>query len=131
MSADGGIAYDTRSPDPVWFLAHPVAGDERFSYADNMAHILTLTRLAALAGVLVIAPYHTLCLALDDFSAVERAIGVRISDATVRHLGRLILSGHKRSAGMQRELEIVTSLYTHSVNDVIGVPDREFAKAIR
>jgi hypothetical protein len=109
----------------VWFLAHPVAGDERFTYAQNMAHIEWVARECFRAGLLVIAPYVLTCRILDDALPADRALGMSVNDGVIRGLGRLLMCGHKRSSGMQHELELVTTLLTHHVWDFVGIADAE------
>lgn len=123
---------------PVWFLAHPVAGDERFTYEDNMGgdvhrsngHVVDLLTLCFRAGFPAIAPYHTLCLALDDNSENDRTAGMLVGTTLIKGLGRLILSGHKLSRGMEQEVAACLSVGGHYLN-LIGVPDRDFVEALK
>lgn len=111
---------------PVWFLAHPVADDVHYTFPQNMAHVLTLAHMCFAARVPVIAPYLLTCQVLDDLDPLQRKLGMDVNDELIFALGRVILCGHRRSKGMQHELELATSMRNYRVIDLVGVPDAEF-----
>lgn len=95
--------YEQPADSPVWYLAHPIAPDARFTYEQNIAHVVHMIKLCYKAGVRVIAPYHTLCMAFEDSNPEERRVGLEVDCEIVRRLRRLILVGHKVSSGMLQE----------------------------
>jgi hypothetical protein len=132
---------------PVWFLAHPVAGDEKYSYTDNMGikvtgitedevasiesgHVIKVLKLCYAAGFAAVAPYYELCLALDDNNPNDRTAGMLTGTTLIKGLGRLILSGHKLSRGMEQEVAACLDVGGSYLN-LIGVPDRDFVAALK
>lgn len=105
MSINKNPKFDRNSVEPVWYLAHPLATDELYTYEQNMEHIVTTLRfLIRDCKLRVMAPYHTMCLALDDADDEERRIGLETDLSIVRQTNRVILAGHKISSGMTDEL---------------------------
>lgn len=99
--------FDSQSHEKVWYLSHPLAADEKFSFEENMADVLRVMRLCFDEGFRVIAPYHTICLCLDDDNAEHRRIGLETDCTVAYQLGRIIMSGHKTSRGMSCEFDAV------------------------
>lgn len=105
MSINKNPKFDRNSVEPVWYLAHPLATDELYTYDQNMEHVVTTLRfLIRDCKLRVMAPYHTMCLALDDADDEERRIGLETDLTIVRQTNRVILAGHKISSGMTDEL---------------------------
>lgn len=123
---------------PVWFLAHPVAGDEKYSYDDNIGsneeetvgHIIQCLTMCFRAGLYAIAPYHTLCLALDDADENDRTMGTITGLSLIRSLKRVILSGHKISRGMEAEVAACLDCGGQILN-MVGVADKDFVYELR
>jgi hypothetical protein len=126
---------------PVWFLAHPVAGDERYTYENNMGmhcetvfpdtgHVIKCLRMCYSAGFHAIAPYYELCLALDDSNSDDRAAGMLTGLTLIKGLGRLILAGHKIASGMEQEVAACCEVGGQIIN-LVGVPDKDFVSALR
>lgn len=105
----------------VWYLAHPVAPDERFSLQENLDHTVEVLRILFETGVYAVAPWHTMLLGIPD-SPENRELGLAIDVAVVRKLGRIILTGHKVSSGMKVEIESLPSGAT-TIN-LVGVADK-------
>lgn len=97
---------------PVWYLAHPVAPDEHFTFQQNMDDIVACLRLCTEAGIQAIAPYHTLLLFQQDDNDAERKFGLECDCAVVKKLGRIILAGHKISNGMACELQYANYIWS-------------------
>lgn len=97
-------------PQAVWYLAHPIKGDEKYTVQQNMDHIVHLTKLFYECGIYVVAPYHTVMLALDDNKQEHRRMGMEANHAALAKLGKLLLVGHKLSEGMKGELQLVVDL---------------------
>lgn len=97
--------FNWNSHEPVWYLSHPLAPDDVHTFQENMDDVLRILRLCFDCGVRVVAPYHTICLALDDANEEHRRIGLEVDCTIARLLGRIILSGHKLSKGMNCEVE--------------------------
>lgn len=99
--------YDGKTREPVWYLSHPLAADEKYTFAENVAHAKKMMRLCFDAGFRVVAPYLTIIEILDDDNIEHRRIGLE-TDCVVAHaLGRIIMTGHKRSRGMLEEHDAV------------------------
>lgn len=128
--------FNAASKEPVWYLAHPLAPDEHKTFQENMAHVVDMIRLCYDEGFRVIAPYHTICLALDDENSEHRRIGLEVDCLVARKLGRLILSGHKVSKGMLCEIEAVRSSITIGMREqriinLIELSDNEARASLR
>lgn len=95
---------------PVWYLAHPLAPDDKYTVAQNMAHIVHLTRFFFDQGIYVTTPYHTCMLALDDTNREHRRMGIEMDLSVLHRLGRIICVGHKLSKGMIEELKMIQDL---------------------
>jgi hypothetical protein len=130
---DPGFRY-CNGPD-VWYLSHPLAPDGRFSFQQNMDHVVILMRIFFDHDVHVIAPYHTACLALDDERPEHRRMGLECDCKTVKLLGRIILSGHRLSTGMECEKDVILDMQGRGeeghIWNLIGVPDKEVAKWLK
>jgi hypothetical protein len=115
----------------VWFLAHPIAPDEKYKLMDNLFHIEKLVRMCFRAGLLVVAPYYLTCLALDDRIVSDRELGMRANDGVILRLGRLLLTGHRLSSGMNHEAQLmVRAGHDTAIMDLIGVRDDDFVQAL-
>lgn len=110
----------------VWYLSHPLAPDDRYTFQQNLDHTLHMLRLVLDEGYHAIAPYHTHCLVLDDQNHQHRCIGLETDVGVARALGRIILCGHKFSSGMQIEAESCIA----KIN-LIGLKDWEAQAELR
>jgi hypothetical protein len=123
--------FNKASTDAVWYMAHPVAPDEKYDFAQNMAHVLHMMRLCFDEEFRVITPYHTHCLVLDDTNAAHRAMGLEIDCQIVRMLGVMILAGHKISRGMQIELDVLREGPSNYWIDLTGMSDDDARQTLR
>ena len=120
---------NTNSDFPVWFMGHPIAPDEKHGFVnENLTHVNKLVRIFYNAGFRVVTPYHNLVATLDDANPEMRRVGLEVDCVMVQMLGRLILTGHKISNGMQIELDALVELYPEAhtegrVLNFIGIPD--------
>lgn len=114
--------FDRTRVHAIWYLAHPLAPDEHYTFQQNMDHVVHMMRLCYDLGYYVVAPYHTICLALDDTNLEHRRIGLEVDCNLVRKLDGIILVGHKISSGMQQEL-LVAREYGKRVLDFTGRGD--------
>jgi hypothetical protein len=89
------------NPD-VWYLAHPVAADAQFTTEQNLDHTVKIAEILFSAGFKVVAPWHLHCLFLRE-TPENREICLEVDCFLVEKIGRMILTGHKLSAGMLRE----------------------------
>lgn len=116
---------------PVWYMAHPVAPDDKYTLAQNMDHVVHLTRLFFDEGVYVCTPYHSCIMALDDNNIQHRRMGIEMDFTVLRKLERVICVGHKLSSGMEAELNLIKAMNGSWLN-LVGFDDytlREFCKA--
>lgn len=109
--------FNPASQAPVWYLSHPLATDDRFTFQQNVAHAKKMMRLCFDAGVRVVAPYLNIIEVLDDDNLDHRRIGLEVDCAVAYALGRIIMVGHKISKGMQVEKEAVVR-YINDSHDV-------------
>lgn len=108
--------------EPVWYLAHPLTTDDKYTFDQNMAHVLKVARIIIDNGIRVIAPWHTLVLCLDDENPQHRKLGLEIDCHVVEKLGRIICTGHKISTGMAAEMRACANVHGDMANWV-GVHD--------
>lgn len=87
----------------LWYLAHPVAGDDQYTYEQNMEHAKKVYVALLRAGLKVCAPWILDCMVLDDSIPEERALGMENDAAIYHRCDGIILTGHKLSRGMERE----------------------------
>lgn len=102
--------FGTTIDEPVWFLSHPLAPDDKFTFQQNMDHVLELMNMFYSVGLRVICPWHTMCLCLDDNDPEMRRIGLEVDCFVANAIGRIVLTGHKLSSGMECELASVMKL---------------------
>lgn len=95
---------------PVWYLAHPLKPDDKYTVQQNLDHVVHLTRLFFECGIYVAAPYHTVMLALDDDNLEHRRMGIEADLVVLAGLKHIILVGHKMSQGMLGELKLIVDL---------------------
>lgn len=108
--------FGKTSSQKIWYLAHPLATDEHYTFQQNMDHVVHMMRLLFDCGIRTIAPYHTMCLALDDDNLEHRRIGLEVDCEIVKRLGgRVILTGHKLSRGMN--VEVLTAKTSLAVSE--------------
>lgn len=117
--------FNKMSPEAVWYLSHPLAPDDRYTFEQNMAHVLHMMRLCFEEGFRVVTPYHTHCLVLDDTNMQHRKMGLEIDCQIARMLGLMILTGHKISKGMQTELGALKQGPSNFWIDLTGLSDAE------
>src|SRR5947208_2104557 len=91
--------FDPTRIHKIFYLAHPLAPDDQFTFDENMEHVVWVMRECYDAGIYVVAPYHTISLALDEDSLEHHRIGLEIDCTLIPKLDGLILTGHKRSRG--------------------------------
>jgi hypothetical protein len=115
----------------IWYMAHPIAADEHFSFDQNMDHVLHMAKLCFEEGFVVITPYHTHCLILDDLNPVHRKMGLDCDVEIVRMLGVMILTGHKISRGMQLELDVLKQGPSNYWIDLTGLDDKTAREMLR
>ena len=109
----------------VFYLAHPIKGDNVRTTEENLAHILVLQKLLLDAGIFAVAPYWTFVHFLGsghDFPNFQDFLNADYECA--RKIGRIILSGHKLSSGMRFELTAVEN-EAGEIIDLVGIPDDE------
>lgn len=123
--------FDAKREHEIWYLAHPLADDESYTFAQNMEHVVKLMRIFYEEGWYVVAPYHTICLALDDDNAEWRRIGLEVDCNVVRKLGKLILTGHKLSSGMRNEFLSCMETPGGVVHNFIGFTDDQLRTILR
>lgn len=104
----------------LWYLAHPVRADEQYTVQQNLDHTLVVMQILWNAGFNVIAPWHTICLFEKDESSIERCLA--LDQDVVKRTDGIILTGHKLSRGMMREIEVVTSF--NSIFNLVRTPDK-------
>lgn len=138
MSTDRGLnpssnpRFDAKREHTVYYLSHPLAPDDRFTFEQNMDHVIHLVRLFFEEGYMVIAPYHTICLALDDANDEWRRLGLECDCNVARKLGNMMLTGHKLSSGMNNEFEQAMCCKTGGIiHNFIGYNDDELREALR
>ena len=117
-------------PRRVWYLAHPLAEDDRYTTEENLAHARKILKILLDEGFQVVAPWMTLCQVLDDNDLEQRRKGIDINVAVVSHLNAIILAGHRLTMGMSRELAVI-ELEGGWVLDLLGVPDDKIAEVVR
>lgn len=124
--------FDAKREHEIWYLAHPLAPDDRFTFQQNMDHVVKLMRICYEEGWYVIAPYHTICLALDDDNEEWRRIGLEVDCNVVKKFGRILLTGHRCSSGMCHERDTCLDFqYGGLVYNFVGYNDVEFRHALR
>lgn len=124
--------FNPESEEKVWYLSHPLAPDDKYTFEQNMAHVVHLMRIFYEEGFRVIAPYHTICLALDDDNPEWRRIGLECACYIARSLGYVFLTGHKLSSGMEHEAHAAMKCKTGgTLRSLIGYNDVELRAVLR
>lgn len=121
-----GSTIDT----PVWYLSHPLAADEKYTFQQNMDHTLHMLELCLSEGIRAIVPYHSLCL-LGEETEDSRRIGLEIDCYVAQRLGRIILAGHKISSGMRNEYKWASKHPDFQMIDMSGWPDKNARAVLR
>lgn len=108
---------------PVWYLAHPIKPDDKYTVQQNLDHVVHLTRLFFECGIYVAAPYHTVMLALDDDNLEHRRMGIEADLVVLAGLKHILLVGHKMSEGMKEEFKLIVDLRGDWMN-LVGYTDQ-------
>lgn len=119
------------TPTSVWYLAHPVAGDERFTYDQNLEHVLKIAFLCFEEGFRVYVPWYAMCLIMPDSNPEYRRIGLEVDCELARLTGLMIQTGHKLSSGMQQELDALNMEPETICINCIGANDQEIRDQLR
>lgn len=115
----------------VWYLAHPIAGDEKFRTEQNLEHLVEAQKILLEGGIYTVAPYYSWIVAFGgaaDFKQINTMLDIDCE--CVRSLYRIMLIGHKLSRGMgieKREAE----RNGLAVVDLIGVPNSQLVQAYK
>ena len=124
--------FDAKREHVIYYLSHPLAPDDEYTFQQNMDHVVHLIRLFYEEGWHVIAPYHTICLALPDDNIEYRITGLEVDCNVCRKIGNVILTGHKFSSGMRHEFEqAMTCRSGGIIHNFIGYNDDELRVALR
>lgn len=122
--------FDPTRRHKIFYLAHPLATDDEFTFDDNMEHVVWAVRQCYSAGLYVVAPYHTISLALDENNLEHRRVGLEVDCNIVRKLDGLILTGHKLSSGMMVERKVAMAAKLQ-IFDFTGVKDADLKPALK
>lgn len=91
---------------PVFFLAHPVAPCDGYTYKQNLRHVVQVQEVLYNKGIYTVIPWISLLSFLpDDGEHRNRAIAIGCEVAAA--LGAIILVGHKITGGMLDEVRAV------------------------
>ena len=107
----------------LWYLAHPIAGDGRFTTEQNLDHIAFLIRSAWKRGLVLFSPYHTVVSVLTDSNPKERELGLAADCRLIQRFDGIILAGHKTSSGMLEEEASFAKTRKGVTIDLVGIPD--------
>ena len=110
----------------VYYMGHPVAGDEHFTYEQNLAHIPHMIRVLADCGIHAQAPYYATLLAYPDPTKEQITKGLLEDCEIVRCMRKIVLVGHKLSIGMGQELDALDGSGT--VLNLIGLSDQQIRR---
>ena len=110
----------------IWYLAHPVKSDDKYTTEQNLEHALIVQGLLFEAGVITIMPWHTYCTIYGAAEGERLATCLEMDAEMVKMTGRLILTGHRLSHGMAVEYEALNG----ELIDLIGVPDRFLSEVV-
>lgn len=114
--------FNPQSDEKVWYLSHPLAADDKYDFMTNVAHAKQMMRMCYDAGYRVIAPYLSIIEVLDDNNFEHRRIGLECDCYVAHALGRIIMTGHKRSSGMLHEHDAVVRRVDEWNNKYIDRP---------
>lgn len=111
----------------LWYLAHPVAGDEHRTLEENLEHVLLVQKILWYEGIKAINPWYTYVRNFGQLS--PQAVGpfLEMDIEVVKRCDGLVLAGHKLSRGMQFEYNAHEGL----VIDLIAVPDDKLVEVIK
>jgi hypothetical protein len=124
--------FDAKREHTIWYMSHPLAGDDKYTFEQNMEHVVHTMRIFYEEGWMVVAPYHTICLALWDDNPEWRRLGLECDCNIARTLGFMVMTGHKISSGMKNEAEAAMRCKTGGViHNFVGYNDEELRIALR
>lgn len=136
-TGEGIVTHQTLTAIPkwmdkeVWYLAHPIATDNRFTYEENLAHVLHMTKLFFDHGLRTVAPYYAMCLVMPDTDPAYREIGLEVDCAVVARMKNMVLCGHKMSRGMTMEYEALLRVdCCTKMISFVGMSDAEIAQRL-
>jgi hypothetical protein len=119
------IDYSKIRPSDAWYLAHPVADDDKYTREQNLEHVLKMLKLCWEEGFPTVAPYHTTCLIFTEHPEfVEPCLAMDVD--VVCKLGKMIMAGHKVSNGMALEIP-----YAHTRINLVGLTSHEARLRLR
>ena len=115
----------------LYYLTHPVRGDEHFSEEENLAHALKVQKILFEAGLNVVNPWFTYpTLYPDVIDDADLTRFIALDREAARRIGHIVQTGHRVSSGMRMEADAVREI-GGEILDFVGVPDRALADAVR
>lgn len=115
----------------VWYLAHPVRDDSRFKEEENLDHAIRVQELLWKAGLVTVNPWFTYIKMFprnNDFKLIEQCL--EIDCHLIDLLGKIVLTGHRMSHGMQTEALAAKESDAEILN-LIGIPDRHLIEVVQ
>lgn len=101
-------SYGEKKHHPVYYLSHPLAPDNKFTYEQNLRHVMEMVQFFNRdLRVKVIAPYYEMCMVLDNNKIEDSIHGLEADEWICEKMGHIIMVGHKESRGMTAERNAV------------------------
>ena len=114
----------------LWYLAHPMKGNNLFTFEDNKRYALGIQRILWEAGIQVVNTWYSLSIIYGAGEGAEMKRYLNLDKAVIRALGGLILTGHRLSSGMRIELEFALENHLRIMN-LINIPDEHIAALVK
>ena len=119
-------------PMELWYLAHPISGDDQYNEYQNMEHALVVQVLLWEAGLKTVNTWYSFAShygsAREDPERLEEFLN--LDKAVIKALGGIVLVGHKMSSGMEAEF-LFAQANKFRIANLIGIPNRIIAEATK
>lgn len=114
----------------LWYLAHPIAPDSKYSTEENLKHALKVQEILRGHDIWTVAPWFSWVTLYGASKEGEVETFLRYDEAVVEALNfNVIAAGHKLSSGMQRECNFAIN-NNGNVHILVGTPDRKLGAQV-
>lgn len=114
----------------IYYLAHPVTGDDEYTYEENLEHAIEIARILYAADIYVDLPWYAIIHILDNNDPKHLEVGLQIVTNIAAERDGVIMVGHKISRGMSRERDTALD-NARPVYNCTHVRDKDLVTVLR
>lgn len=114
----------------LWYLAHPMTGDDSYTFEQNKQHALDVQKILWGVGMQAVNTWFSFAEIFGVGEGAEQDRYLSLDKDVISALGGAVFVGHKMSFGMDIELRHALSNNCRVMN-LIGIPNEYLAIAVQ